>query len=835
MFRASNSAMVRALLCSSALVIAAPAFAQDAPADPQASAAEPQAQSGLREIIVTGRKQRENLQSIPIAETVVSKAQIDHFDVNSVEKMSTLAPQLIVGRNGSGNGAAIGLRGISVNATSISLEQSVAVVVDSVYYSGGRTLNMGMFDLSQAELLKGPQSLFYGKNTTAGALSFTTADPTKDFEGMARVGYEFNAHNPYVEGFISGPVSDTLSLRLAGRYSKQYGALIDNVSVAGTTYTRDIATGTVTSHVRPAPDSGNTPGERNFTTRFTAKWDPAAGLTATIKATYNDYHSNTPNSSGVVGVCEATGHVQTDVTAPCGHVFTQIQSALPRDIVSTLHYAGRDPSGSPFLDYKAFNVTGNIQYDAGKVSLTLTPAYTTYVDYWNGDFDFTDNYLTRASTLGTSGNNASTREQQRTFSLEARARTHFTGIFNVMAGGYYQDNDLYFGQENVFPGGAENSAAPDPSYRYLTVRKDSHTFGKTYATFGQVLVDITPQLNITAGVRYTHETKDSVQSQPYVISTAAGSFAQKTFVIPQAFDNTSPEATITWKPSHQLTIYGSYRTGYKSGGYSISGTIAPSSTAADAAFGPEKVKGFEGGVKSTLADNQLRVNADVFSYNYTGLQADFFNPLTIQYLTVNAAKARSRGAELEVEFAPRSVAGLNLRGSLAYTDAIYTSFPLAPCVGGQSRAEGCSLAINGAGNGTRQNLSGAATPQAPKWAGTLGSEYSTPVSDAMKIGFSSNLRYSSRYKTYSFAPDAAKRFYQESYATIDASVRLSNENDRWELALIGKNLTNHFIQSSAFDLTYTGSGAGTLAGVHSDTRSSIYDPRTVAVQATVRF
>jgi len=819
-----------ALLGSVACFLSVPAYAQSAPPAPEAPQ-EAVRQSGLEDIIVTARRKTENLQNIPVAASVVSQTQLQNYSINSIEKIANLAPQLIIGRNGSGNGAAIGLRGISVNATSISLEQSVAIVIDGVYYSGGRALNMGMFDLSQVEVLKGPQSLFYGKNTTAGAISFTTAGPTRTFEAMGRVGYETNAHNPYVEGYVSGPVSDTLSLRLAARYSKQFDPLIKNLSQAGTVYTRDIVTGVATAHTRQQPDNE---GERTFTTRFSALWEPTSNFTANLKATYSKYESNTPNSSSVIGECEAKGVVQTDATAPCGHKFVQVQSSLASDIAANEKYTSRN-GGDPFLDYRAYNITGNLEYKAGAVTFSLTPAYTHSLTYWAGDFDFTDNYLTRASALGTGGNFTGTREEQSAFSVEGRARSDFGGMINFMVGGYYQNSTVYFDQENNFPGGVENSAVTDPQLRYLTVLKDAQTKGKTYSVFGQVIVDVTPELNITGGVRYSHEQKDSIQSQPYVVPTATASFKQTTFVVPQKFNNTSPEATISYKVTPLITAYASYRTGYKSGGYSISGTIAPTSTVADGAFGPEKVKGFEGGIKSTLAGNQIRLNMDVFSYNYTGLQADFFNPLTIQYLTINAASARTRGAEMDLEYAPNSVPGLNLRGSFAYTDAKYKNFPAAPCLSGQSRAEGCSLLVNAAGNGTRQDLSGASLPQAPKWTGTFGVNYDTDLGGGLKAGFSGNARYSSRYKTYSFAPDDAQRFYQKSYATLDASIRIGSQDDKWELQLVGKNLTNHFIVSSAFDLTYTGAGTGTATGTHADTRTSIYDPRTFAIQGTVRF
>ena len=823
------------LLVSTALLHAVPAFAQSAPAPQSTDApeAEQERHGGLEDIVVTARKRVENLQNIPIIATVMSQRQIESYQITSVEKISTLAPQLVVGRNGTGNGAAIGLRGISVNATSISLEQSVATVIDGVYYSGGRSLNVGLFDLARVELLKGPQSLFYGKNTTAGAISITTADPTSKFEALARVGYEFSAEQPYVEGVLSGPVSDTLSVRLAARYSDQLGALIKDVTRPGVTYTRDVVTGISTAHPYERPPS-NVPGERNFVVRGGIKWEPTDEITAVWKNSYNVYHSNGPNSSTVIGYC-ISGVVQSDPTAPCGHKFVQVQSPLPSDIVSGVPVLSRH-GGDSYLDYYQFNSTLNASYNTHKVTYSLIAGYTSSQNYWLGDFDFTDHYLDRAPALGTGGNNTGTAEKYRAFSVEARAQTKFSGDVNFMVGGYYQNTSLGYHQYQVYPGGPENSAAPLPYQRYLTNEKVSHADGKTYAVFGQVLWDMTPKLNFTAGIRYSKERKDSILSQLYVNPVFLSSLVPGTLTQPdQTFSNASPEATVTWKAAPNATLFASFRTGYKSGGFSISGNISPTSTAADATFQPEKASGFEGGLKSTLFDNQLRFNLSGFWYTYKGLQVDYVDPATIKYLTTNAAQARTRGFELETEFAPRGLPGLTLRGSAAFTDAIYESFPQAPCVGGQTPADGCNLKPNALGVFTAQNLSGNHTPQAPKWAATLGGDYYTPVGDNLKIGLSGNLRYSGRYKIYSFAPDNAARFFQTAYAAIDASVSLARGDDRWQVQLIGKNLTNHFIETTGFDLTYTGARAGTPTGIPSDGRTTVYDPRTVALQLTVRY
>jgi iron complex outermembrane receptor protein len=453
-----------------------------------------------------------------------------------------------------------------------------------------------------------------------------------------------------------------------------------------------------------------------------------------------------------------------------------------------------------------------------------------------GDFDYTDKYPLVADPLGGRiGSHTADRQSLDAASIEARLQTKLNGAINFMIGGYYQHQKLNFEEAVFFPDGPANSAAPSPDLKYVTVLKDSQSTGDTYAVFGQALVDITPTLNLTGGLRYTHESKDSTFSQPYVHPFYASTFVIDTIGAKQSFNNVSPEATITWKPQPNLTVYGSYKTGYKSGGYSISGLITANTAQSDAAFGPEKVGGFEGGVKSTLLDNQLRLNADLFWYNYKGVQVDFFVADVLQYFTLNAGRLRNRGGEIQAEFAPRALPGFTMNAAAAYTDAIYTRFPFAPCIAAQSPAEGCQFGATPTGIRNFQNLKGQRPASAPKWTATLDLGYALDLLPETQLVLNGAGRYSAGYKTYAFANAFADRFDQKKFITIDASVRLVSKNAGWELGLLAKNLTNRFIVTQAVDAPFTGSGTGTATGVRSDVDGSIADPRSVFVQAVYGF
>ena len=237
---------------------------------------------GLEDIVVTARKRTESAQNIPVSVTAISQERIERYDLTSLEKVASSTPQFSIGRASNGSGAQITLRGIGSQATSIGLESSTAIIVDGVYYGYGHIINEGFFDLARVEMLKGPQALFFGKNATAGVVSITSADPTDKLEMMGRVAYEMRSRNLIGEGYVSGPLSSTLSARLAVRVSNMSGGYFHNRATAIGIPILDIATGDVATHIQQ-PNRGGQPGTNERLVRGTLKWTPDSRLTATLK------------------------------------------------------------------------------------------------------------------------------------------------------------------------------------------------------------------------------------------------------------------------------------------------------------------------------------------------------------------------------------------------------------------------------------------------------------------------------------------------------------------------------------------------------------------------
>lgn len=793
-----------------ALAIAGAAPAQTVADAPSQDAATSERDGGLEEIIVTARRRVESAQDIPVAITAISGEALRRMDITNLEKVAAMTPQLQVGRSAVGSGAQLTMRGIGSNSSSVGIEQSVAVIVDGAYYGNGRIINEGFFDLERLELLKGPQALFFGKNATAGVISITTANPTREFFGSSRIGFEANASQLYGEQVLSGPISNTLSGRIAVRASRMFGGYTRGLATDQPYNTRDLASGSFNPHVAPAGPT-DSPQEREFVGRATLMWEPSPDFTAIVKVGGSISKTNNPAWNNNIFSCPG-GFSQLQPTVPCRRDWFAYHNGIAPSIAAVFPLAG---DGSLRSEYQSIGVNTEIEYRMADLTLSAIVNYNWSSNLFVGDSDYQQAvnqiFVTEKSPF-------------RAFSTELRALSSFDGPFNFMVGFLFQDTRRDFDQ-NVAAGNLEDSRKA-PQDRYVSFGKESFTNGRTLSPFAQATLSIIPQVEIAGGMRYTHETKDSLFRQDTAL--LANYVVGVPVIANQVFNNWSPDVSVTWQATDDLTLYAGYRTAYKSGGFSNSSALLVTSRPGDLSFNPEKARGFEAGVKARVFDNQLRFDLTGYTFLYDNLQIDFFNGQTFAFITTNAGSARTRGIELQGEFAPRGLDGLNINGSINYNRARYVNF-VAPCYNGQSIAAGCNTTAFG---GLGQNLSGVPTSVSPTWTAALGASYDAPVGNGMLAGAYFNTRYSSSYLGSPFGNPFT---LQPRYVAVDAMVRVYQEDERWQVALIGKNLTNQFWITGALDGSATGFGTGTNNARPSDQRGFSNVPRTVQLQLSLRY
>ena len=241
--------------------------------------------SDIEEIVVTARAKDESIRDIPVAITAYTEEEMENLNINTLDDLAASSASLEINRINSGSGVQIAIRGIASSPGSLGIEQSVAVMIDNVYFPQGRVINEGLFDTQQVAILKGPQALYFGKNATAGAVSVITNDPTDEFELNLSVGHEFEYKTDTYEFVISGPISDTWGARLALYESNMDEGWMQNVAGDSTYTTLDAANGFVaTQHFNPAPTQKYYPATEESFARLTLKGELTERTTLTLKA-----------------------------------------------------------------------------------------------------------------------------------------------------------------------------------------------------------------------------------------------------------------------------------------------------------------------------------------------------------------------------------------------------------------------------------------------------------------------------------------------------------------------------------------------------------------------
>lgn len=749
-----------------------------------------QSADGLEEIVVTARKRAETLETAPVAITALSGRQLQQYNITRMEDMSSLAGGgVLISKNGVS--PTISIRGVSSDATNAGFDQSVGIIIDGVFYDRSRWTQQGFFDVAQVEVLKGPQSLYFGKSTVAGALALSTANPGKEFEGSATLGREFDAKGWFGEGVVSGPLTDTLGARLAVRASKTDGWLENTAPVIG------------------SKDFG---GEDEKTARLTLQWDPSEDVSVNFKVQVANNKDDGPATRAQLYNCRGgsgttvTG-VPTDLQGPgffAAYPIVGFEDCKLNDTVSV--FAG--PPGLEFAqrpegETDAALASLKVDWDVGSWTITSVTGWNDY------QVDDTTGYISSQGLIS-----AIQTEKNTAFSQELRALSDFDGPVNFLFGVNYQTTDFRFDNASQII-----LAIPDP--RNGRAASQDHTAtqdGESKSAFGEVTWDINDQWRLSAGARFTREEKDPKYDLTFV-NQWFGILFPFPFWLPEGTvfqdkfsdDDVSPQATLEWRPQDGMTVFASYKTGFLPGGFSLGATPQAGLTLKDFQFESEEVEGWELGFKSKMLDDRLSLDVIGYDYKFTNLQVNLYVPATASFIVGNAGEATTTGLEANLRW--QATDNFALRASATYNKGEYGGYR-TQCYTLQTAAQGCDAAT-----GT-QDLDGKPLPRAPEHTFGIGGIYTADV------GFGTLSLGADAYWSDEYQIETTNNPFlvQDSYWRVDASIGLESPDGHWRGMLIGRNLTDEVITSF-----------GATRGFSTDQLAELMPLRQVSAQLTYSF
>jgi iron complex outermembrane receptor protein len=750
----------------------------------------------LEEVTVTAQKRVESLQTVPISVQVISGKTLLEQNYNSFENLTQTVPGVNVTTGGGSQGDTLVIRGVGFNSNAAVLEQSVATFEDDIYHGRSRMSYATFLDLDHIEVLKGPQSTFFGNNAIAGALNIVTKKPGDRSEGYARALY--GMHDQYaVEAATTAPINDKLSVRVAG-----------------------IVNGTG-GWIRNLTTNEDAPRQNNKTGRLTAVYRPTDDLDATLKIE--------GSRSRTLG----TGYGPTQlVNCPPPAPFTATTVGVGGVCAAAL---------AQHLAIGINNNNNNGIAGQGNWLSTFEDVLTANYHRWDHTFTSVTGYSSYRFSNKIDSNSAATfsitqyvPERFHQFSQELRVASATNQPVEYLAGAYFQTDRI--SQSPMVNDPYLSPFAPrigiPAQYLPLSIFSPFSQKEQIYSLFGSVNWNVTDRLRLNAGARQSWVHKAMVSSRDYGISTAIyGGFTP----IPPALANRwafvlgapgsenlslsehalMPSGGIQFRFNPEVMAYFSYSRGFLAGGFSygsLEGNPSPE-------FGPEHVNAYELGLKSKWLDDRLLLNLDVFRGDYQDLQVSeiLLNPITntASQATRNAAASRSQGLELEGQWVISR--DLRLTANLAYLDSHYLSYPNAV---GSSLQQFCAAtyvlpycSVYPRPVPAFADKSGQQTQYSPRWSGSVTVSYSRLLADDYQFTAALN-----PYFTSSYNQQDPYIIGTAGYVRLDARLSLASADDRWGLDLIGKNLTDRVIV--------------TFARIYYAAKE---EPRNVAVQVRYRW
>jgi len=749
----------------------------------------------LEEIVVTAQKREQLAQDVPISMAVVGGERIDELALGRIRDLAAYVPNLATSETSLNTNIAI--RGI-FSGPSQGFWQSVGTYVDGVYRGRSQQTRAPFLDLQRVEVLRGSQNILFGRNSIAGALNITTAQPTDSFEGQVGLLYEPELGERELTGVMSGPLGEGVHGRIALR------------AVSSDGYMRDLTLGR------------DVPKRDDSTLRATLAFEPSDRLDIRLKAETSTFDVLGRNSEVIED--------KTAVAGPfAGSNYSQILVSLGQDpsvLNTTLDYA-RSSNGDVSnngLDESVLTV----DYSLGDLTLTSVTAYSSYEYDEVCDCDFT-------------GGKVFTVLQNEAFdqlSQEVRVASSEGRNLDFIFGIYYQRSDLDFFDTLVVTDESilvpiVNAITQSTNGQFLAstaTPRYFHLDTSSVSVFGQADWRLGSRARLTAGLRLSDERSsasrelsitgiDYAPLAPPAATVApllyAGLFNVRGHEVSghRSDTLTMPSLGLQYDFGADSMGYVTIARGAKSGGFDPRSNN-PVDLGGAFEFEDEKATNLEAGAKLRLPERNAEIDIALFHTKIEDMQVSVYDGV-LGYNVKNAGEAVTQGLEVEARWAVTR--RLTLSGSLALTDFEFKDY-LGQCYFAQPAD---------APDGINCNYAGKTNQYVPDSSAVLGLRYVVPMKGGLSLRTLVDVLYSDEYfRTPTLDPEQV----QPSYTMLNARLAFGNAARGWEVALVGRNLTAVTVVRYSVSIALAGPVFGT-PGVW-----GFVDPqRTVAVQGTLRF
>ena len=607
----------------------------------------------LEEVVVTARRRDEAIQNVPVTVNVFTEQAIESAGIESPRDFVAMVPNMTLVEVQNVGNSFITIRGISQARNS---EPSVAVLVDGVLETNPYQFDQELTDIREIEVLKGPQGAVYGRNAIGGAILIHTVDPSDHFSGAARVGVG-NGTSEKAQVAVSGPIDSAGTLKV--RASLNY-------------YNTD-------GYRQNAFLDRKADPYRDYSGRLRLLWKPSDQWSADLRALFdrvettafyyiiprnleaNPFASFTtpPNANDVTSAIQ-NSNLGTD-NRDVADVALKFDFNLGPGTLTAVSDYNRTKEIDTGDAYDFRPITTSIAYNCPPCFLGPRPPPTAAQ---GGPFDLSQSQFI----------------DETTYSQELRFTSSKIGGFSWIAGAYYVHTERFISTDNLFDRGAGIPAVyetprVDPANPYatntnITFLSDSQN-NNAWAVFGDATYEFTKQLELDAAIRYDEDQRQNTTRTPTQFLPDAT--AKTGEVRKQTFDSAQPKGTLRYKPADNVTLYGGWSRGFRSGGFNQTGVGAVAQASGNLGvhdlFNAEIAETWEVGLKSQFLDRRLGANLALY---YTDSHDGYFFYFDATTSTQNLGNldARYKGGELELT--ARATDWLDLYANFGYTDGKVT-------------------------------------------------------------------------------------------------------------------------------------------------------------------